>query len=157
MALGSALPIAIRVRGVNWRRFMLGYRSVPPATSITVRPGVPVFAASCSSAWCSRRRSAASSIVAGVCSWKRGSLSIALALPSGRGCGEPAQCRLRIRGGRAAVALEAGGPDAVLLLGQRVEDLLGRDRRLVEANADRVEHRVRDGRDHRIERAFPGF
>src|SRR5438876_10417362 len=111
---------------------MLGYRSVPPATSITVIPGVPVFVASCSSARYSRRRSAASSTVAGVCSWKRGSLSIALALASGRRGGEPSQRRLWIGGRYAAVPIEAGRSDAILRPGQRVEDLLRRDRRLVE-------------------------
>ena len=45
--------------GANWRRFMFGKRSVPPATSITRSVGVP-RARSSSAAPCSRRRVAAS-------------------------------------------------------------------------------------------------
>src|SRR5690349_19706145 len=100
---------------------------------MTLIPGVPIFAASSSVARCSRRRSAASSTVAGVWSWKRGSLSIALALARvGRGLEAPQ------RGLGIAARPEAVGPDARLLLRQRLEDLLRRDRRLVEADADGV-------------------
>src|SRR5438477_4726925 len=152
MDRGRARPIAISVRGVNWRRFMFGYRSVPPATSITVIPGVPDLAASCSAARCSRSRSAASSTVAGMCSWKRGSLSILLLLAGVGRRGQPSQ-----RGLRVAAAIQAGRPDAVLLLRQRVEDLLRRDRRLVEPHADAVEHRVADRREHRVARRLAGL
>src|SRR5262249_20896865 len=40
---------------------------------------------------------------------------------------------------------------------ERAEDLLGSDRNLVDSHADRVVHRVRDGRDHRQERPLPSF
>src|SRR5436190_1444072 len=105
-------------------------------------PGVPVLAASCSAARCSRRRSAASSTVAGTWSWNRGSLSIALALARIGRRGQTAQRGLRILARREPVR-----SDAVLLLRKRVEDLLGGDRRLVEPDADGVEHRVRDRGD----------
>src|SRR5256885_6111889 len=98
---------------------------------MTLIPGVPVFAASCSAARCSRRRSAASPTVAGVCSWKRGSLSILLLLARVGRCIQSAKRRLRI-----ASRCQAIGPDAVLLLRERVEDLVRRDRRLVEPHTD---------------------
>src|ERR1700682_848186 len=68
--------------------------------------------------------------------------------------------------GTTAIALavaKAIGPDAILrraalvALAERVEDLVGCARRLIDAHADGVVHRVRDRRDDRVERTFAGL
>src|SRR5438094_3902516 len=141
------------VSGAYWRRFMFGYTSVPPATSMALGS--------------SRSRRAASAYVAARTKRKRGRRSTLvgdrgakppdrLALARVGRCPQAPERALRIR---LAVA-EAVGTDAVLrdapvvAQAERVEDLLRCDGRLVEAHADRVVHRVRDRGDDRVERSL---
>src|SRR3989442_6521979 len=141
------------VSGVYWRGFMFGYTSVPPATSMALGSSRSMRAASAYvDARTKRKRGSRSTLVEG-----RGTEPPdRLALARVARCPEPPERALRIR---LAVA-EAVGTDPVLrhapvvAQAERVEDLLRGDRRLVEAHADRVVHRVRDRGNDRVERSL---
>src|SRR5256712_854615 len=141
------------VSGAYWRRFMFGYTSVPPATSMALGSSRSMRAASAYvAARTKRKRGRRSTLVGGRGAEPPDRLALACV---GR-CPQAPERALRIR---LAVA-EAVGTDAVLrdapvvAQAERVEDLLRCDGRLVEAHADRVVHRVRDRGDDRVERSL---
>src|SRR5205823_10718390 len=74
-------------------------------------------------------------------------------------CGEPAERSLRI----SFAGVKPVWSDPLLALAppiafsERSQDLLRGDRSLVEAHADRVVHRVGDGRDHGVQRSLSGL
>src|SRR5438270_8991407 len=132
------------MRGAICRRFMLGRRSVPPAISAALAPSPA-------------RMRAASPSVRGARYSNHGSRIIALyllAIAPFPGRRHDERCRVGHRG----EMLRADAPGFARRLElERAPHLVGRDRQLVDAYADRVVDRVCDRRCHRQERPLPGF
>src|SRR5437867_4158831 len=136
--------------GSNCRRFMFGYRSVPPATSIASRP-------------CSAIAVAASASVRGARYVKDGSLIIASRLerPDADRVRRLTERRLddqRVLEREEWQALRAHprrlAPSPQL---ERLEDLVRRDRHLIDPDPERVVDRVGDGRDDGKQRPMSDF
>src|SRR5437867_5177611 len=134
--------------GSNCRRFMFGYRSVPPATSIASRP-------------CSAIALAASASVRGARYVKDGSLIIGSRL---EGPNSDRVRRLTERGLDDERLLEREQWQALRadprrlspsLQLERLEDLVRGDGHLVDADPERVMDRVGDRRDDGKQRSLP--
>src|SRR5574339_1034727 len=126
--------------GAWWRRFVLGSRSVPPAISIARGPSpARIFAASAT------KRGARCS--------NHGRLSIALGLLA------VAVFPRRQHERRLGVwdRREAFRSHSLVRLLQSPQDLVRRDRDLVDAHAERIVNRVRDRGHHRQQRPLPDF
>src|SRR5262245_16108953 len=149
----SATPfISMSTGGASMPRLMFTRRSVPP----------PIRRL----AGCAARAASTSAIVVGRSSWNSGRASISstcgdvaatrkLLAPPLRACGERWE-QASLPSQSCAVSLRAVTSRALPLL-DRLEYAVGRDRQVVEADADRIRDGIGERRQEGGERAFPRF